>query len=93
MAKMYHPDRLAHLAPEFLEMAEERMKEINLRIKRLKNTAESKTANRMLYLYFERVARKTQLFPQARASLLLSHTLDFRNQTSNLLTTTGHMMC
>jgi hypothetical protein len=30
MAKMYHPDRLAHLAPEFIEVAEERMKEINI---------------------------------------------------------------
>lgn len=29
MAKMYHPDRVANLAPEFLELAEERMKEIN----------------------------------------------------------------
>jgi len=29
MAKMYHPDRLANLAPEFIELAEERMKEIN----------------------------------------------------------------
>lgn len=30
MAKMYHPDRLQHLAPEFIEMAELRMKEINI---------------------------------------------------------------
>jgi len=29
MARMYHPDRLAHLAPEFVELAEVRMKEIN----------------------------------------------------------------
>jgi hypothetical protein len=29
MAKMYHPDRLASLAPEFMEIAEERMKDIN----------------------------------------------------------------
>ena len=29
MAKMYHPDRVANLAPEFIELAEERMKEIN----------------------------------------------------------------
>jgi Protein of unknown function (DUF4236)/DnaJ domain len=29
MAKMYHPDRLANLAPEFIELAETRMKEIN----------------------------------------------------------------
>jgi hypothetical protein len=36
MAKMYHPDRLAHLAPEFVEMAEERMKEINLAYQTLK---------------------------------------------------------
>ena len=38
MAKMYHPDRLAHLAPEFVEMAEERMKEINLAYQTLKET-------------------------------------------------------
>jgi hypothetical protein len=29
MAKQYHPDRVAHLGPEFQSMAEERMKEIN----------------------------------------------------------------
>lgn len=29
MAKMYHPDKLANLAAEFVELAEERMKEIN----------------------------------------------------------------
>jgi DNA segregation ATPase FtsK/SpoIIIE-like protein len=29
MAKMYHPDKVAHLAPEFRELAEHRMKEIN----------------------------------------------------------------
>jgi curved DNA-binding protein CbpA len=36
MAKMYHPDRLANLAPEFIELAEERMKEINLAYDTLK---------------------------------------------------------
>lgn len=36
MAKMYHPDRLAHLAPEFVEVAEERMKEINIAYDALK---------------------------------------------------------
>jgi hypothetical protein len=36
MAKMYHPDRLANLAPEFIELAEERMKEINVAYERLK---------------------------------------------------------
>jgi cold shock protein len=30
MAKQYHPDRVATLAPEFKELAERRMKEINL---------------------------------------------------------------
>ena len=29
MAKMYHPDRLVNMAPEFTELAEERMKQIN----------------------------------------------------------------
>jgi hypothetical protein len=29
MAQMYHPDKVAHLAPEFREIAEDRMKEIN----------------------------------------------------------------
>ena len=29
MAKQYHPDRVAHLGPEFQELAEERMKESN----------------------------------------------------------------
>lgn len=28
-AMMYHPDRLTHLAPEFVQLAEERMKDIN----------------------------------------------------------------
>ncbi len=36
MAKMYHPDRLANLAPEFIELAEERMKEINAAYETLK---------------------------------------------------------
>ena len=36
MAKMYHPDRLANLAPEFVELAEERMKEINVAYETLK---------------------------------------------------------
>lgn len=36
MARMYHPDRLTGLAPEFTEIAEERMKEINDAYARLK---------------------------------------------------------
>ncbi|MGI8655587.1 MAG: DUF4236 domain-containing protein [Pyrinomonadaceae bacterium] len=36
MAKMYHPDRLANLAPEFIALAEERMKEINAAYAQLK---------------------------------------------------------
>jgi hypothetical protein len=36
MAKMYHPDRVANLAPEFIELAEERMKEINAAYELLK---------------------------------------------------------
>jgi hypothetical protein len=36
MAKMYHPDRLVHLAPEFVALAEERMKEINAAYEELK---------------------------------------------------------
>lgn len=37
MAKMYHPDRLMHLAPEFVEVAEERMKEINFAYQTIKS--------------------------------------------------------
>ena len=29
MASLYHPDKVAHLAPEFREMADRKMKEIN----------------------------------------------------------------
>jgi DnaJ-domain-containing protein 1 len=29
MAQMYHPDKVASLAPEFQALAEQRMKEIN----------------------------------------------------------------
>lgn len=36
MAKMYHPDRLSGLAPEFIDMAQERMKEINEAYEQLK---------------------------------------------------------
>jgi hypothetical protein len=39
MAKMYHPDRLSNLAPEFVELAEERMKEINAAYEELKRRA------------------------------------------------------
>jgi hypothetical protein len=37
MASLYHPDKVAHLAPEFQEMAEQRMKEINAAYQELKN--------------------------------------------------------
>lgn len=37
MASMYHPDKVAHLAPEFREMAERRMKEINIAYGALKS--------------------------------------------------------
>ena len=36
MAKQYHPDRVAHLGPEFQELAEVRMKEINQAYQELK---------------------------------------------------------
>ncbi len=36
MAQLYHPDKVANLAPEFLEIAERRMKEINLAYAALK---------------------------------------------------------
>lgn len=42
MAKMYHPDRLSSLAPEFVELAEERMKEINGAYEQLKTRARHK---------------------------------------------------
>ena len=42
MAKMYHPDRLANLAPEFIELAEERMKEINAAYETLKEKVKQK---------------------------------------------------
>jgi preprotein translocase subunit Sec63 len=29
MASLYHPDKVAHLAPEFRDMADRKMKEIN----------------------------------------------------------------
>lgn len=35
MAKLYHPDRVAELAPEFRELAEERMKQINAAYEKL----------------------------------------------------------
>ena len=45
MAKMYHPDRLAHLAPEFVALAEERMKEINAAYEELKQVPRSPRRN------------------------------------------------
>lgn|GEM_PF-646116 len=39
MTMMYHPDRLSGLAPEFVELAEERMKEINAAYEELKRHA------------------------------------------------------
>jgi hypothetical protein len=38
MAKQYHPDRVAHLGPEFQGLAEERMKEINAAYDKLRST-------------------------------------------------------
>jgi len=38
MAKQYHPDRVAHLGPEFHDLAEERMKEINAAYDQLKDS-------------------------------------------------------
>jgi flagellar biosynthesis component FlhA len=35
MAKLYHPDRVAELAPEFRDLAEERMKQINAAYEKL----------------------------------------------------------
>ena len=37
MAKMYHPDKVANLAPEYMEIAERRMKEINAAYQELKH--------------------------------------------------------
>jgi hypothetical protein len=41
MAQMYHPDKVAHLAPEFREIAEDRMKEINAAYEELKRQTSS----------------------------------------------------
>ena len=35
MAKLYHPDKVASLAPEFKQLAEQRMKEINAAFQQL----------------------------------------------------------
>jgi DnaJ-class molecular chaperone len=35
MCKLYHPDKVAHLAPEFKDIAEARMREINAAYQRL----------------------------------------------------------
>jgi hypothetical protein len=37
MAQMYHPDKVAHLAPEFREIADRRMKDINAAYAQLQN--------------------------------------------------------
>jgi hypothetical protein len=41
LAQMYHPDKVAGLAPEFHEIAERRMKEINAAYHLLKNTTKA----------------------------------------------------
>jgi DnaJ-class molecular chaperone len=38
LVKMYHPDRVAGLAPEYREIAERKMKKINAAYRRLKET-------------------------------------------------------
>ncbi len=38
LVQQYHPDKVANLAPEFREMAERRMKEINAAYQRLKRS-------------------------------------------------------
>jgi preprotein translocase subunit Sec63 len=40
MASLYHPDKVAHLAPEFREMADRKMKEINIAYGSLKKINE-----------------------------------------------------
>ena len=39
MASLYHPDKVAHLAPEFREMADRKMKEINIAYGSIKSDA------------------------------------------------------
>jgi DnaJ-domain-containing protein 1 len=39
MASLYHPDKVAHLAPEFREMADQKMKEINTAYGSIKGNA------------------------------------------------------
>ncbi|MBI3653499.1 MAG: hypothetical protein HY231_20915 [Acidobacteria bacterium] len=41
MAQMYHPDKVASLAPEFREVAERRMKEINIAFAALKTQGQT----------------------------------------------------
>ena len=38
LVQQYHPDKVANLAPEFRELAERRMKEINVAYQRLKRS-------------------------------------------------------
>jgi DnaJ-class molecular chaperone len=38
MVQQYHPDKVANLAPEFRELAERRMKEINAAYQRIKRS-------------------------------------------------------
>lgn len=38
LAKQYHPDRVAHLGPEFRDLAEQRMKEINAAYQSLRDS-------------------------------------------------------
>ena len=38
LVQQYHPDKVANLAPEFRELAERRMKEINAAYQRLKRS-------------------------------------------------------
>jgi hypothetical protein len=45
IAKMYHPDRVAHLGPEFRELAECRMREINRAYEYLKRDCEKESSS------------------------------------------------
>ena len=64
MASLYHPDKVAHLAPEFREMADRKMKEINTAYGAIKSNELFSKAIRILFDAIRTLDKQRQNKPE-----------------------------